>query len=183
MAAAFALILMATAAPAAQRSRAGLPAQPGNPFGALQNVSGLAVYDANGTKVGDVVGLLDMSVPVVAFAVGDQRFVLRVFEQHVFGVRVVFEAPGCAGPVLLTAPFFDSPNRIGTSFALAGVAGPGRTVYLSDPGAVARNVSYRSRLTVDGLCITSSFTSPASVVSGTPLVDLDTLYSAPFSVR
>jgi hypothetical protein len=182
-----AIAMVAPSAHAQGRGRSGLPAGPGNPFAALGAAAGgaerLAVYDGVGQKVGDVVGVLDMSVPLVALDVQGRQFVLRVTANHLYGVRVVFEAPSCAGTPLLTAPFLDSPNPVTTVLSLAGVAGPGHTVYVAEPNAVGQFVQFRSRLTLDGACISSSFTSPATVVPAVQLVDLDTLFSTPYSVR
>lgn len=190
LAAAAVVAVVALPTPAtADRGRAGLPAGSGNPLAALgapsaAAPSGLALYDAVGTKVGEVIGLVDMSVPVVAFALPDSRYAaLRAVADHLFGVRVVFEAPDCAGPPLLSAPFFDTPNALSTTMALAGVAGPGRTLYAAPLEAVAETVPVRSRLTVDGVCLTSAFASFASVVDAVPMVDLDALFSRPYRVR
>jgi len=181
------IALVASPAHAQSRGRSGLPARPGNPFAALAAPAAsperLALYDGVGQKVGDVVGVLDMSVPVVAFDVAGRSFVLRVTADHLYGVRVVFEAQNCAGPPLLTVPFLDTPNPVTTILSLAGVAGPGHTVYLAPRDAVGQFVQFRSRLTLDGVCISSTFTSPATAMPGVPHVDLDTLFSAPFTIR
>jgi hypothetical protein len=184
------VIAVVSVSPAlAQRGQSGLPAGPGNPLAALAgsgaaSPAGLAVHDALGTKVGEVVGLLDMSVPVVALPLPDGRYAaLRATANHLYGVRVVFEAEDCAGAPLLTAPFFDSPLPISTTVALAGVAPPGHTVYAAALDAVPGNVQVRSRLTVDGTCVSSSFTSWAWVVPAAAVLDLDAAYSAPYAVR
>ena len=78
------------------------------------NVAGpapLAVYDANGTKVGDVVGLIDENRPDegvtaahVALRTGQLTFVLRVyrkkFESTAY-VSFVFGTSDCTGPAFL----------------------------------------------------------------------------------
>ena len=180
-----ALLLLAasvTAAAAQTRGRSGLPAGPGNPFAALSGASrsGAALYDSAGVKIGDVLGVVDHIVPVVLVNAGDRQVSLRASAQHLYGVRVQFESEDCTGAPLLTMPFFDSPNAVAPVLSVAGVVGP--TVYAADPEAPVRAVRVKSRLTVDGLCIGSSFGSMLSVVDGVPVLDLSTLVP-PFAVR
>ena len=90
------------------------------------------------------------------------------------GGSLAFDQPGCQGKAYLSGPF-DTLILPGT------IEGPGQTVYVPDPSAPAGLVTAQSFLQI-GTCFTFPFALP-SAVPAIPLVDLDTLYTPPFSLK
>ena len=157
----------------------------------LRPVQQLAVYDADGKKVGVVTGAesaFGEFVPLAPFKVDDVPFMLLVFREGISGKKnVVWETADCSGTPSLT---FFSPQR--GSLPLVGVGLPGSTVYVED--GPARTITVRSFSTppvpLDGRfpqpsqCYSQGFTpwSEASVPAR-PLIDMNTLFKPPFTVR
>src|SRR4029434_3592779 len=142
-------------------------------------------------KVLGIIGL-DESSPyksfsVVPFTVASHVFMLRVYRQNMVGhdlSGVYFESPNCSGQ-----PFMADPDPINTLLPVVIVAQPGSTVYLPDPTDSIREVSAWSMFPTatpqnpPDSCVT--FTSPI-VPNGRralPLLDLNTLFTPPFSVH
>jgi hypothetical protein len=153
----------------------------------LKSLSALTVVDAHGTKVGSVISLLLLNpalgnvTALVAFAVGQQPLVLLV---------------GPRGFVSTGGPFFNSKNCSGPPLVSSGVVlnsiveppaigVPGHTVYLSEPGAMAQDFATfdGTQLALDGTCQPVHFDSNISLLPARAVVDLDTLFTPPFSVR
>ena len=149
----------------------------------LKSVSALTVVDAHGTEVGPLISAYapgPSSSPVlgmVAFRVDHQPFALIVSRLQISG--------GSSGP------YFFSPNCSGepwieggtTLIPLGAVSAPGHTVYAPEPGATRQifNPFDGSRLDPDGTC--QAFNGPIGLLAARPLVELDTLFTPPFSVE
>jgi hypothetical protein len=90
------------------------------------------------------------------------------------GGSLAFDQAGCQGKAYLYAPF--------ATLILPGtIEGPGQTLYVPDPSATPGLVTAQSQL-LTGTCYTYQFDLP-SAVPAIPLVDLDTLYTPPFSLK
>jgi hypothetical protein len=146
-----------------------------------KSLSTATVVDAQGRKVGPVFSLINVPrnpIVVVAFTVETQPFVLFVFPFSMTGDSTgpFFESTDCSGPPLIEA--------VGISlFPSAAVSGPGHTVYLAEPDATSQFFeSIGSALSMDGTC------SPGARgglmgIAARPVMELDTLFTPPFSVR
>jgi hypothetical protein len=170
------------------RGRSGLPPGSGNPFTTLDSSTAtatgaetLAVYDATGRRVGPLVGIEDLTIALVALDAAGHRLVLRAAASRLFGTQVWYEAADCVGPPLLGASFMDAASA--PVFSLAGVAGPGQTVYVADHTSGPEWVPARSTRNLDGSCMTFTFGFNTFVLPGLPVVDLDESFTAPYSVR
>jgi hypothetical protein len=152
----------------------------------LKDRNSLTVVDAHGVKVGDLFSG-DTINGFLAFEVDQQPFVLRVSPQGLAGAftTVVFNSNNCSGPPLI---FRRDETTFPAAFLLYpanAIDGPGRTLYLEDPAAdpfVLQTFS-GSQLDVDGTCRPASTTDPSVFVPVQPIIDLDTLFTPPFSVR
>lgn len=148
----------------------------------------LTVFDANGNRVGGVVGVTEPQEPVViAFHVGTYVFPLWVHRGAFAGDTI--------GAATQNSVFFETTDCSGPSFALAMstvilprivVARPGSTIYFADPFAAPQVITARSFLPgASGAppdpCGVAM--SAVTVVPAIPLLDLDTLFTPPFSVR
>lgn len=121
----------------------------------------LTVYDAQGTRVGRVVGLEQQSSPngweaLVAYRDRAGRVALIRVERDGFSLRgesfpsaQYYLQPNCSGPSYLQ---YQSQNYI---FSVATTIN-GRSVYFPVPGTAA-NVTIRSMRTLQG-CLPSNFT-------------------------
>lgn len=170
------------------------PAGPGGPQGPQgppgpsgSDADTPIVVDATGVRVGPVVSfdanLLDSVV--VAFRHSGMVIPLHVQRTRFLPFRYLqlwFEATDCSGPPLVeggaSTPWSDLPFQ----FAQDAVVGlPGSTIYVPDthPGGSFTTVRSYERL---GACTQgageSRFLYPAR-----PLIDLNTLFAPPFSVR
>lgn len=155
----------------------------------LSTVQGLVVVDADGKKLGEVVGIArgndrgttpGLDGPVVAFSVNGHVFTVVVFEDHFFGNgrwdSVSFDSPDCTG-----TPFI---RETGSALPSVVVNTPGNTVYIEDPDATVQTVTVRSSLREmhhGGGCITGD--REDDLIRAIPLIDLDTVFTPPFTVR
>lgn len=160
------------------------PAGPQGPQGppGPSGGGGLMVVDSIGTLVGGVLGLtFDGSQRVLANVVvqKDGRMVaLVVYPDHFEGTgpSLAYESTNCTGTPLLDGDF-------NTLILPATIEGPGNTAYVPDTSAPPQSLTANSLLQL-GTCfqVQGGF-GLQSAVPARPLVDLDTLFTRPFSVR
>lgn len=158
----------------------------------LQRKPFLAVFDANGKKVGNVISLIVseslfpslgpgtmVMLPAVAFRVDTFVVALFVTQNRFTGNReILFESSDCSGPAFFQQvdPFF-----LG-ALPGAAVGSPGSTVYIPDPDGPVQSVAVQTALRPDSVCFNlGSLTTDA--VPALPLIDLATMFTPPFSVR
>lgn len=143
---------------------------------------GPEVYDSNGEQVGH---LLDFSffASQVAMRIDDTSFTLNVYKDYITSAvpyGLFFETSNCSG-----AAFVQYPGTGPTPLAsLVAVGGANRTVYVADTTPPPQSILAKSEwINTDpsGRCNPLSTTVDVFPVS--PLVDLDTLFVPPFSVR
>jgi hypothetical protein len=147
---------------------------------ALRSRTSVAVVDAKGVKVGDVFSLVDICcglIGAVAFEVNKEIFVVLVSPQGFTADEpnvVLFTSSDCSSPPFVVAE--GGP----TLFPAAAVTAPGSTVYLAEPDATFEHLANSWRLVSDGSCVPFGELGalPAHVV-----INLDTLFTPPFSVR
>jgi len=136
----------------------------------------LAVYDATGKMVGRVlqVGTPEISVPV---QVNGTTVILAVRKDAIGGNRTLFfDTTDCTGTPYV---FADSNSLLETTTT---VAAPGWTIYKQQPGALAQTILSKSRREV-GACLGPLTPTTTSVFPAVPVLDLSTMFTAPFSVR
>jgi len=163
----------------------------------LHSPQQLAVYDADGKKVGVVVGAeyygSDQFVPLVPFKVEEVPFMLMVYRDGFVGYKFVgWESTDCSGTafLLLGNPGHGSGR---SPMPLVGVGVPGDTVYVED--GQPRYISVRSFSTVptvgpdDPPPLPTHCTQAAVVpytrmgVPARPLIDMNAEFRPPFTVR
>ena len=147
--------------------------------GPLKGFSTFKVVDANGKELG-VATVIGTTAAVLVFNVGGQVFSLSVDGNRFFGGHTsFFEFPDttCSGTPLMQM----FPNFLMTPVAIAP---PGHTVYAPDPQAVPQTITVGSQLS-SGSCFSPCFLScpTASVVPAVALVDLDTQFTPPFTIK
>lgn len=159
----------------------------------------LTVYDADGKRVGAVVGghiVFGEFLPLISFRVDGVPFMLFVFRDSLTASEIpVWESTDCSG-----APFipFGIPGLPieRSSLPLIAVGLPGTTVYVED--GLPRIITQRSYSTspsagptppqslLDLLptrCQAYAIPSAREAVPARALVDMNTFYTPPFSVR
>lgn len=195
------VLAAATAAPMAlaqTRGASGLPSGSDNPIASLQRqvnelqqqmdalgaqvaaggTSALGVFDKNGQRVGDVVGVQD-NVPWVSLKLGDNgAVVLQVFPEQLVGQALWYDGTGCTGnPFIAGVALNYGPNV----FNLAAVSEPGGVVYAAVPNATTTRVKVMSHRNSAGTCFNMSFTG--NLLPASPVMTLDALFERGFSVR
>jgi hypothetical protein len=152
----------------------------------------LRVVDANGRRVGFVIGIDatrggNPSDVWVAFKVDVHVFTLRLRKNQFLGTLngfaegepgVGFESTDCSGtPFVATEASGES-----TLLPVSQVAGPGNTVYLQQPGAPSQLIAMQSLLDVRGVCH-SDFLRNSRAYPAFPIIDLAPLFTPPFHIR
>jgi len=143
---------------------------------------GLAVVDSTGNTVGKFTGFTGgLRLAQVVFGNSSEVLVLQVDREEFFGNsssggEIHFESSDCSGTPLLTLTDSD-PSIV----PIVGVWGPGNTVYKAELGVVPSEVRVFSRLARDGTCVVLGGGFHPTVPSE-PLLDLDTLFTSPFTV-
>ena len=149
----------------------GLPGPPG------PAATTLAIYDANDKKVGDVISTT-ATTAIVVLQLAEHLLALSVDKNGIYGSSSGFprfESINCSGPPLVDIPFTHS------IFPFVTVTGPpGRTIYLPDAEALPQQFRYRSQLNPAG-CVPAN--DLLTGVPATALLDLDTLFTPPFTVQ
>lgn len=169
--------VMGPAGPAGPQAPAGPPGSLGPAGG------GLTVRDTVGTMVGSVTGLsYDGSQRVLPNVVLQRNGLLVALLVHLdhfegTGASLVFESPGCP----LGSPLLDGDFT--TLILPATIEGPGSTVYVPDTSVAPLSGSMRGQsLLQAGQCFTFPF-DLVSAFPALPLVNLDTLFTPPFSIQ
>jgi hypothetical protein len=140
---------------------------------AASSNSRLVVTDANGRRVGTVVGVLNVTDLYVALSFNHLDFVIGVghsgFDSSSFQL-LGYLSTDCTGQAYIYAG-----SGVGILPGVA-VASPGQTVYVESgaPTALTVNSTFR-----DGACSAGAFASQWS--AATALVDLNTQFTPPFS--
>jgi hypothetical protein len=173
-------LLMAPTAFGQSRGRSGLPAGPGNPFAALKGSSGLAVYDAVGQKVGDVVGVDSGFFPIVVLQTGGYTFPLKFTANFVTNATVWYASPNCIGEAFLET-VGAVPSTLTPMLWLSGVGFPGHTIYVADPRTPPLRRSLKSRAWANDTC--ENFARFVPSVPAVSAGDLDLMFSGPFDLR
>jgi hypothetical protein len=143
----------------------------------------LAVYDSTDQKVGDVVGVQD-NIPWVSINVDNRSFVLQVLPQQLVGQFLWFGLSSCTvGPVGREQVYISGMtlSRGANVFALAAVH-PDGTLYAAQPNTSPVGVTVASVLDANGLC-TSFRPGNQSVVPAAPVINLNSVFHRPYSVR
>ena len=148
----------------------------------FKNRKSITVVDAHGVMVGPVFSTEDFfngSKVTVAFEFEKQPFVLLVFPHQFLsnsGMGPLFESSNCSGSPLVA-------SAGGSPLPANAISAPGSTVYLAQPDATPQqfNPFIGSELNPDGTCTPVS--SALTAVPARATIDLDTLFTPPFSVR
>ena len=143
----------------------------------LKGFATFKVVDANGKELGIAIPRGDSATLV--FNVGGQVFSVYVqrdgFQQS--AAMLLFESPDttCSGTPLI---------RVGPAVLLTeGVIGPpGSTIYAPDPQAVPQTITVGSFLFLGCDTFGTPF-NPGPVVPAVALVDLDTQFTPPFTIK
>lgn len=166
----------------------------------LEPVGQLAVFDSMENRVGTVLGresggsnIQGIKPALIAFNFDGFLFALTVNTDRFFGnfQTIYYESSDCTGAPLITKGQF--PGEVDMGFwpevAVLGPepnpgTTPGNVVYRPNLGEIPRTVLYGSDSSgINGICSSFSSLPSRSVVSLVPVVDLDTLYTAPFELR
>lgn len=151
----------------------------------LPTVQDLAVFDTNGKRLGNAVGITDKNRLVLSFKVDDHLFTAVLFtKDHFvgtgFGEATYFDSPDCTGN-----PFIHKERDNVLPSIQVNI--PGNTIYMEDPDATARSVRVRSFLPAAssdgyGACYNTD-SQLNNRIRAIPLIDLNTVFTPPFSVR
>lgn len=170
----------------------------------LKKRSQLTVVDAKGKKVGRVfsigsgtfirrpAGIEGGAGVLVAFQVtGHPPFVLEVTPTHFFGsAYLYFVSPDCSGspfmqgqvPILVGADLSGYGVSSSSLLPPVAVAIPGQTVYIPDPAAPVQSIVPGSLL-IEGTCAPLSGSPATDVRPALALIDLERIFTPPFSIR
>ena len=143
------------------------------------------VVDAHGSIVGKVVGISrgeeSILLAHVAVSINQQVFVLSARRDRLHGpdahATVHFESNDCSGTPYLNDSLFNPLSLI----PYVAVTAPGST--LSVAQGTVQTIAAMSSISVGGACNSFSTPSVMQAVPGTVLVDLDTLFTPPFTLR
>lgn len=159
---------------------------------APQPVEQLTVVDANGKRVGRVMGIDHLSnhvTPIVVLKLNQLPISLSVTRSgfQIPGSEILWESLDCSGPAFL---FFDSPSASSESLFQPGAVGyPGQTVYTTLPGGEPRVIRVGSGSVrfpgqpSSALCWQPSVVWEPTVVPARAVIDLNTQFTAPYSLR
>lgn len=163
-------------------------------FQRIQPTQQLTVYDSEGKKVGVVISAgsaYSEFVPLVPFRIGEPPIILYVFRDGFVADTVVgWESANCSGAPVIP---FGTPDYPPTpsSLPLVAVGIPGSTVYVE--AGVPRTITLRSVSTaplwtrdtpsLPTKCVQRVYPWTGLAVPTRPLIDMNTLYKPPFSVR
>ncbi|MBI3144392.1 MAG: hypothetical protein HYZ18_03815 [Pseudogulbenkiania sp.] len=149
----------------------------------------LRVFDSNGKRVGDVISVYTADGPAaITVDFQQQNIVLWAYSYGLSadsggrGLNVYFTTADCTG-----TPYVDEQGA--TLLPLAVLARPGRTLYFGDSTVTPFQPLLSSLLPGEtrggatGACTIIAPSSERRVVPAIRLIDLDTLFTPPFSVR
>lgn len=140
-----------------------------------------AVYDANGKKIGEAA----FGGGGVFFRFDQYVTALPVTPAGVFGrpeTYLYWTSTDCSGTIYVEA------QSLNALFPVTWIARPGQTLYFPDRQSTPQRITYFSVFSKedpkqrDCIMVTGTL-SEKLLVPAIPLVDLDTLFTPPFSVR
>lgn len=140
----------------------------------VRAVSQVFVVDSNGKILGNASGNLGILGPWL-IEIDRKIFAISAEPNGYARGTLFYELPDCQG----TAWFLASPVPPGWPVQSA-VASPGNTLYTPSDTVASQTIAIQSALFNDG-CIPFGGTSMATPAEA--VVDLDTVYTLPFSVR
>lgn len=157
----------------------------------------LAVYDADGKRLGIVTGgeyAFGQFVPLVPFLVDEVPLMLLVYRDGFFQhSTVAWESSNCSG-----TPFVISLRSSSSSMPVVAIGLPGNTVYIENGPAKTVNIRSYSTAPVGWLdypplqrsaCAPWEGLQPGAsqprqvTIPARPLVDMNTQFKPPFTVR
>lgn len=161
--------------PAGLQGPKGDPGMPGPPGPAAKTP---AVYDAANNKVGDMISTAALTTVIVTLQIEEHLLALQVDKNSIYGSASgfpQFESTDCTGTLLIGV---SSPSHSIFPYVVTGP--PGNTIYLPDLNAIPQQFRYRSQLNPEG-CVPAD--DLLTGVPATALIDLDTLFTPPFTVQ
>lgn len=150
----------------------------------VKPVGQVAVVDSKGKIVGHTVGGLGLNFlatahpsfePTVLLQVDQRLVAVNVAKDRFYAGQILFEFENCQG-----TPWFPPLNRTESLLPYVVVGPPGNTIYLPQTNALPQLMTYSSVLTF-GSC--SSFSFSSTGIPGVALINLDTVFTPPFSLR
>ena len=148
----------------------------------------VALVDANGAQVGDVMYFDGHQRMLVSLTVKGQGIVLSTRVALVDSGGAI---PGLRGQIEESLPF-EGLDCSGTPFIrYAGdelyprttITGPGMTLWIPDTSAAPRAITERSNLTVSGTCVPQPFPGIWMAQPAEAVVDLATVFRLPFRLN
>ena len=162
----------------------------------LRPVQQLTVYDADGNRVGVIIGAeteYDAFHPLVPFKVDDVPFMLSVFRDGFAAQEVVvWESTDCSGAPFIPIGTPDYPITR-SSLPIVALGVPGSTVYVEDGAVTTIGVRSYSTMPINAPRnvppLPTRCAAPGivpwirQVVPARALIDMNTLFKPPFTVR
>ena len=146
----------------------------------VRPVNQVIIVDSTGKIVGSTSGNLvePTLVPRVLLKMNDRLFTIGVGKHRLFGsVNIFYESAGCLG-----TPHFPTDSPVGSLLPMGALVPPGNTVYVPQQGAVSKQISFQSVFLREGGC--TPHTTSIEAVPGESLgIDMDTVFTPPFSIR
>lgn len=155
----------------------------------LKSLSSLTVVDAHDVKVGELFGILANGDGLVAFEVDQQPLLLSLRADGFVLTSIFFLSGDCTGASYLRTG--QNPANTMDLFPLVAVSAPGRVLYLPTGAAPLQDTSedigfMGSKFNLAGACVPPSRIldeQPAWYFPAIPVIDFNTLFTPPFSVR
>jgi hypothetical protein len=146
---------------------------------------GLAVYDANGNLVGEVLDVSDPLSVLINFRINNRSFFPRVYQDFLEGNTnqvLLFASSDCSGPAFMEVP----QQSQGQSALLPGILVGNDTIYIQD-GPARSVATHSNRAVYDIFLDCNSYPGTPDVRQVVPaLLLIDNLYTRlppPFSVK
>ena len=146
----------------------------------VRPVGQVVVVDSKGKIVGNtdggMIGDYFSGRATILLKVDERLFAVRVVKNTLFGFPLYFRFTNCQGQPWYPVASADQPL-----WPTAAIFTPGMSVYLPRLDAVVEQITYQSVWQWDGGCRNLSNTT--ALIPAEPLIDLDTVFTPPFSVR
>lgn len=146
----------------------------------VRPVREVVVVDSKGKVVGATfVSGRAIPRPTVLLQLEQHLVAVEVARDRFYPANLLFESPDCLGTPWLFGghPTYEPPGLLSASV----VAPPGQTLYVQTPGAQLELRTIQSSLQPDDVCAKNDFTT--YMLPAQPLIDLDTVFTPPFSLR
>lgn len=159
----------------------------------VKPVGRVVIVDSKGKTVGSILGGVGFNIKVIGGVppnLGIRFVVLLEVDEQVVPVAVFrdrfsgggglfFESENCLGtPWLITNT---SPNEPPNLLPQVAIGPPGQTLYVETPGASPQSVTTKSLLVGFSTCSNQTF--QLSLLPAQALVNLETVFTPPFSLR